>query len=713
MKFTVKKKRKSRGRGQQLQAGHWRIQLIQVVFYFVAAGLLVRLVHIQVVNHDKYGAIAHEQYTREYKHKAPRGLIYDRNLTMLALNKERFDLGVHKRSVSDLNILCARLAGLLNVAPEVLFEKFQTQSSFVVLFRDIDEGKAQIIQALKMPGVKVTKSTERLYPFKETLAQVIGFADIDGKGLSGIELQFDSKLKGNDGWSILQKDARGNNIMPISSRTRDSQKGDNIVLTIDHVIQTIAEEELSLSVKKYNAKGGTVVITNPTTGEILAMAAAPGFDANLASTTNPDAWRIRGITDIFEPGSTFKIVTLMQALRDTTIGADDIIFCENGKYKMYGETINDPEKHAWLSIEDIFIHSSNIGTAKLAIKLGKEKLFKVSRDFGFGNKTGIELPGELSGILKKPTDWSKFSLAAMSYGHEVATTVLQMAMAYGAIANGGLLMKPVIVKEIQDNGGKRQYEFTPQTTRKVMNPKIAAKMSAILKKVVDEGTGIQAKIPNASIAGKTGTAQKPRSNGKGYSNTDFVASFVGYYPAEHAKLLIYVTLDEPYPIHSGGSVAAPTVKKMLKRIMEVYETPRPVPTPQMAKLSPPNRWTVPNLVGRRIEVAEKIFEERGIQYRTNGEGTYIKSQENMDAEDKIVLELQHAESDSLYGSMPSLIGLSLRKAIVELSMHGLRAKVDGHGLVTGQQPAAGSNMKIGSRCYLECKPVVSVNLLVN
>jgi len=684
-----------------------RTRSAQIFLYVMALGVTLRLIYVQIYRNDHYASLASEQYMREYTLHAPRGMVFDRNGMTVALNKERYDLTVNKRAVTDINQLAEQLAEVTGNSKKSISDKLSKQKSYAVLNRNIDSELATVIESSKFPGVQIIESSERHYPFKHVSAQVIGFSDIDGKGLSGVELQYDHILAGKDGWSILQKDARGKSVMPITARTKESVRGDNVILTIDNSMQTIAEEEISRAVKKRNAIDGTAIITNPGTGEILAMASAPGFDANNVGSTSPNAWRIRSITDIFEPGSTFKVVTLMLALQDSSIKESDLIFCENGSIQLFGETINDSEKHAWLSVLDIFKHSSNIGTAKLAMQIGKEKLYRAARNFGFGNKTGIGLPGEVGGILKRTPDWSKLTTAAMSYGHEVAVTALQMAMAYGAIANGGMLMKPAILKEIQTADGIPLHQFRPQIIRNIMDARTAEKMTQVLISVVEDGSGINAKIPGVKLAGKTGTAQKPNPLTGGYSNRNFVASFVGYYPANQAKLLIYVSVDEPYPVHSGGSVAAPVVRRILERIINVYETQKPTQNPIFTKIEPVEQSLIPDVKGRRIEVAQKVLEEGGIGYRLEGNGIFVSSQASDDQ--GVILKLQPVDLASEYTKMPDLTGLSIREAVAKLSVRGLRVKIKGSGKVDSQEPKPKTEMKVGSRCYLTCSPVIAID----
>lgn len=686
----------------------WRFRLVQLGFCIICIILFLRLVQIQVFGHEKYTRLAKQQYVSKHLLKAERGLIFDRNGQSLALNNQSFDIGIDVPMVTDTEETARKIAAVLNKDPKEIFKKIRDQKGFFHLERKIDLEEESRLKLMNVRGVKIIESSERIYPFKEELAQVLGFVDIDGNGLSGIELQFDDFLNGQDGWQLLQKDAKGN-VFPLRTPIKKPKSGHDVVLTINQDIQTIVEEELIKTVSKFNASGGSVIVTNPNTGEILSLTSQPGYNANHATQTAPEAWRIRGITDIYEPGSTFKIVTMMAALSGNIKGLDDIIFCENGKFKIFGEIINDPESHSWLSFKNVFKYSSNIGTAKIAQEIGEETLFKAARDFGFGNKSGIDLPGEVSGILRKPTEWSKFSLVAISYGHEVAVTPLQMAMAYGAIANGGHLMRPAIVKEIRTKQNERLYEFTSEKVRRVMTPEIAQTLTSILEEVVEDGTGTQAQIPNGGVAGKTGTAQKPLEGRPGYSDSKFVASFAGFYPAESPEYLIFICIDEPFPIHSGGNVAAPTFKRILQRILEVCKSPQHYDKPTV--MNEEERIVlklIPDLTGRKVESALRVLQDLNIEHRIIGKGGIIvgqrlKTDPHSGELEEVELQLSDYSNESEYVVMPSLLGLSMRKAVSKLAIRGLSAKVFGSGLVQNQVPEAGAKIKVGARCMLEFK----------
>jgi cell division protein FtsI/penicillin-binding protein 2 len=695
----------------------WRIRFIQQVLFLAGIILFLRLFQIQILESNELNALGEEQYLYEYSVKAQRGLILDRNKKELALNKPCYDLELDVSAVSDAVTVVKKLNKILNQSETVLLNKIRKGSKFVVLARGLKDAEAGAIKKMNIPGVQLNETTERVYPLNEKLAPVIGFVDVDGKGLSGIELTYDKYLRGRNGWGIMQKDAKGKNLMPINSATQESQPGDDVILTIDYILQTIAEEELSRTVARYQAKGGSVIITNPNTGEILAMASVPGFDANHASQYKPGAWRIRSITDIFEPGSTFKIVAMMAALVSGVKKINDIFYCENGKFKFFGKEINDPQKYGWLSFKNVFKHSSNIGTVKIAQALGKNRLYRAARDLGFGVKTGITLPGEVSGILKRPVDWSEFSLAAVSIGHEVAVTPLQMAMAYGAIANGGLLMKPAIVQEIRSKENKPRLRFKPQIIRRVMPRQIANTMTDILEEAVLHGTGEQAKISGVRIAGKTGTAQKPFENKLGYSNSKFVASFAGFFPADQAQLLIYLTIDQPYPIHSGGQVAAPTFRRIVERILKIYDEPpvRYVKIPS-SKIEIAETAGIPDLVGRRKETVIKLLNDLKIEYKFLDAGQIVQKQElraDSDSKGKPILFLTLSEypNNTDYAIMPKLTGLSARKALGVLALSGLTAQIVGMGRVVRQDPKAGSKIKVGARGLLECEPTTNIKNL--
>jgi cell division protein FtsI/penicillin-binding protein 2 len=683
----------------------------------VLLGVIVsaRLFEIQVWDHAIYSDLASKQYRALQIVKGSRGIISDRDRTPLALNRPCYDIGVHRAQVEDIASTGNTLSKVLGMRSDRIQNEILGSSGFVLLRRQVEPERALVIKSMALPGVTVDESSERSYPFGEKLAPVLGYVDVDGKGISGLELEYNDFLLCPDGQNIIQRDAKGRTLWA-TLHAGQAKSGHHIILTIDDIIQTIVEEELASAVAKNHAKGGTVVVTNPQTGEILAMASAPGFNANNVNGHPEETHKIRSITDIYEPGSTFKIVTLAALLADSTKKLDDIVFCENGAYKLYGETIHDTKKHAWLSLENVFVLSSNIGTSKIARDLGPDAVYLVARNFGFGNQTGIGLPGEVNGILKNPRHWSKFSTAAISFGHEVAVTPLQIAMAYGAIANGGQLMKPVIVKEIQNSEMRSARQFRPQVIRQVLDGKTAKTMAGILEKVVQKGTGTEARLADLPIAGKTGTAQKLQDGQ--YSKSSYVASFVGFYPTDRARILIHVTLDEPRPEYYGGKVAAPVFKQILSRVLDFKSSPisnfgtiryasESEPESKQLRAEIQEQALLAQLVGKRKHDAIKLMEDWDLPWEVIGAGAIVEEvklkRPRADSAPKALVTLTDFALDSEQVSVPDLTRMSLRKAVSELSKRGLKVKIYGSGEIKRQDPPAGTKLKVGSTCLIECE----------
>ncbi len=391
-------------------------------------------------------------------------------------------------------------------------------------------------------------------------SQVIGFAGLDNVGLEGLELYRDAYLKGQPGFALFFRDARQKKL-DIWEDMLAPHDGYNLVLTIDEVIQYIAERELDKAYKAYHAKGASIIVMDPHTGAILALANRPTFDLNEYKETNKDQMRNRAICDLFEPGSVFKIVTASAALEEKKVSEEDKFFCENGAYKVGSHILHDHTSHGTLTFRQVIEQSSNIGTVKIAQILGPETLYRYIKLFGFGSKLGVDMLGEISGIVREPRLWSKISIAAVPIGQEVGATDVQLIAAISVIANGGQLMRPYVVQEIRDKHGEIIKKFSPVMIRKVISLDTAARVKKILTGVIEEGTGKMAKIEGFTAAGKTGTAQKLEDNGT-YSHSKFVASFIGFAPAENPAIAIVVTVDEPHPAYFGGVVAAPVFKNV-------------------------------------------------------------------------------------------------------------------------------------------------------
>ena len=416
------------------------------------------------------------------------------------------------------------------------------------------------------------RESKRSYPNSYLASQIIGFAGIDNVGLEGIEAYFDKFLKGEPGWGMFLRDARQKRL-DIWDKIVLARDGYDLVLTIDEVIQYIAERELDKAYKTYHAKAASIIVMDPHTGAILALANRPTYDMNEHSRMSKDKIRNRAICDLFEPGSVFKIVTASAALEEKRVSEEDKFFCENGSYRIANHILHDHQPHGWLSFREVIEESSNIGTTKVAQLLGPDMVYKYVRLYGFGSKLGVDLPGEISGMIKEPRFWSITSIGAVPIGQEIGVTLIQLAAAFSVIANGGQLMKPYIIEEVRDKQGEVIKKSSPVLIRKVISLDTAARLKKILTGVVEEGTGKLAKMPGLTAAGKTGTAQKLEPNGT-YSHNKFIASFIGFAPAEDPLIVIAITLDEPYPYY-GGVVAAPVFKNVASDCVRYLNASQP------------------------------------------------------------------------------------------------------------------------------------------
>lgn len=556
----------------------------EAVFLFFILFLLFcvgRLFYIQLFRSNFLAAIAKKQHNLFVDLEPRRGTIYDTNLKPLAVNVSVDSFYASPIEISDKKkeAIVKQLAPSLNVSPSFLRERLYRKKYFVWLARKISPEKSEYIKSLNIKGVGFIKESKRCYPNGYLASHIIGFAGLDNKGLEGLELGYDKYLKGEMGWALFLRDARQKKLN-LWEKMVLPKDGYDLVLTIDEVIQYIAEREIDKAFRENNARGASIVVIDPYTGAILALVNRPTFDLNQYSVVNKDARRNRLICDLFEPGSVFKIVTASAALEEKKVNEQDKIFCENGAYKIASHILHDHRPHGWLTFREVIEQSSNIGTSKVAQMLGNDLVYKYIRLFGFGSKLGIDLPGEISGIAREPRFWSKVSIGTIPMGQEVGVTALQLAAAISVIANGGQLLRPYVVKEIKDKYGETIKEFSPVMINKVISLDTANRVKKILTGVIEEGTGKLAKLLGFSAAGKTGTAQKLEPNGT-YSHSKFVASFIGFAPAEDPLVAIAVVVDEPHPSYFGGVVAAPVFKNVVNDVLRYLKT-RELPSEVMA-----------------------------------------------------------------------------------------------------------------------------------
>ena len=545
-----------------------------VFLFFIGFSILCisRLLFIQFFRSSYLTRIAKSQYNLYLELEPRRGTIYDSNLKPQAVNLVADSLYAIPAEIRDKDKegIIKQLMPILNADYAYLKDRLYRKKSFIWLARKISSQQAEAIQRLNIKGLDFIKESKRCYPNGYLASHVIGFAGLDNAGLESIELYYDKYLKGQSGCALFLRDARQKKL-DLWEKMVLPKDGYDLVLTIDEVIQYIAERELDKAFKTSHAQGASIIVMDPHTGAILALANRPTFDLNEYNNVSKDRIRNRSICDLFEPGSVFKIVTASAALEEKKVVEEDKFFCENGSYKVSTHILHDHRPHGWLKFREVIEQSSNIGTTKVAQILGAGLIYRYVRLFGFGSKLGIDLYGEISGAIKEPRFWSKLSIAAVPIGQEVGVTTLQLVSAVSTIANGGQLMKPYLVKEIRVRHGETIKENSPLLIRKAISIDTANRMKKILTGVVEEGTGKLAQLPGFSAAGKTGTAQKLEPNGA-YSHNKFIASFIGFAPAEDPLIAMAIVIDAPHPYYFGGVVAAPVFKNVAGDVLRYLKT---------------------------------------------------------------------------------------------------------------------------------------------
>lgn len=551
---------------------HRRINAVFLLFFTFLAFCIARLLFIQFFRASYLRNIAKKQYNLFVELEPRRGTIYDANLKPQAVNISIDSLYAAPNEIPDPDkeLIIKQLTTILDTDYSFLKDKLYREKAFVWLARKITPGQTQAIKKLNIKGLGFIKETKRCYPNGYLASHLIGFAGLDNVGLEGVELLYDKSLKGEGGFAFFLRDARQKRL-DLYENMVAPKDGYDLILTIDEVIQYIAEREIDKVYRAYRAKSASIIVMDPHTGAILALAKRPTFDLNEYAKVARTQIHNVAICDLFEPGSVFKIVTASAALEEKKVVEEDKFFCENGSYKVATHILHDHTPHGWLTFREVITESSNIGTTKVAQILGSQTLYRYVRLFGFGEKLGIDLPGEISGSIKEPRLWSKVSIGAIPIGQEVGVTALQLVSAVSVIANGGQLMKPYLVREIRDKYGETIKAISPQLIRKVISVDTASRMKKILTGVVEEGTGKLAKVPGFAVAGKTGTAQKLEPNGT-YSHDKFIASFIGFAPVEDPAISVVVTVDDPRPYYFGGVVAAPVFKNVVSDTLKYLKT---------------------------------------------------------------------------------------------------------------------------------------------
>jgi cell division protein FtsI (penicillin-binding protein 3) len=626
-----------------------RVLVLAGVLALAFAGVVGRLGWLQIVRHGDLAALAERQYSRTVILQAQRGPILDRTGAPLATSSPAESLFAQPRGVGDPVRVAARLAPLLGTSEKELHGLLTSGRSFVWLHRRLPPSTAAAVKALREPGLGFLPEPLRLYPNRELAAHVVGFEGVDG-GLEGIERAMDETLTGVPGKAVVGRDALGREVVT-ETVLQKPDPGHGVMLTIDRTIQYLAEREIDAAWRRTQAKAAMAVVLDPRNGDVLAIAIRPTFNPNaFLEVPSREHWRNRAVTDPFEPGSTFKVIMAAAALQEGVVRPDDPIWAENGSITIAKTTIHDWKKYGWLTFGEVLQNSSNVGSIKVGLALGRERYYRYMTAFGFGAPTGVGLAGESRGQLREPTRWSALSLPTMSIGQEVSVTALQMTAAFGAIANGGTLMQPRLVRSVFDADGKEIRRFEPRSLRQVISPETARTLTRLMTQVVAAGTGHNAAISGYDVAGKTGTAQKLDPATKRYSRAPGVLSFAGFVPAEEPRLAMLVMLDEPKNEKWGSEAAAPIFSAIGGEVLRYLDVPARDATPVAIVSGPPETATALRSRASIAEVAE-----------TSGDARV----------------------------MPELRGRTLRHALAALAPLGVGVKVDGRGLVVAQAPAPG------------------------
>jgi cell division protein FtsI (penicillin-binding protein 3) len=601
----------------------FRIALVAAVFAVGTVILMARAYQLQVADSDRLKARADRQRNRVLQLEARRGVILDRSGDRLADSLEVHSIFARPRKVEDKRQTAGILSEILGTDADGLLKRFKEGKTFVWIRRRVSPLVAEKIKQADLPGIFSVREYRRYYPLKGLAAHAIGFAGIDSKGLEGLELFYDRDLKTNPIPVTAQRDARGRPIM-FASMVQGPKRRD-LHLTLDRNIQYTTERELDEAVRKQRARAGAAVVMDADSGEVLALAVAPSYNLNVFDKVSAKVRRNRTIADTFEPGSTFKVFLAAAAMDLGKVKPYDSFFCHKGLFRYKGSKIHDIVPHKWLTLEQILVHSSNIGAVQVSEKLGKSEFYRVLQGFGFGHSTGVDLPGERSGFLPPPGKWSSLSKANIAFGQGLAVNALQMTAAFAAAVNGGKLYRPHLMKRMTNALDETIREYRPVVVRTVIKQSTSDRVVRILRNVVKSGTGKAAAIPGVDIVGKTGTAQKADSSG-GYSKDRYVASFVGALMQARPRLVIFVMLDEPSGKYkTGGKIAAPVFRRIAEGILAlcgssphpnltVASTERSPKTERRSKRKPrrikkgsrPGEWVVPNLHGMTMRAVLDI-----------------------------------------------------------------------------------------------------------
>ena len=657
-----------------------RLLLVYVLVIGWSLIIIGRLFDLQVLQAESYQKIASGQVFGFRKLIGRRGDVFDRQLGELAVNIPVKSLSANPMQLENLVKATHRLSPLLDIQEEKLLDRLSRDSGHVYLKHGIESKVSQQIRKLNIKGIYLEPKSTRFYPANELAGQILGFVGKDGKAWSGVELTYNESLKGVSNQVELSLDAKRRSFN--SKKGERSTAGDSIILTIDSTIQYVAEQTLKKTIETTKAVNGSAIVMNPHNGEILAMASYPLFDPNRYNTNQSRNQKNRAIQDMYEPGSTFKIVPLAAVLDLGMANMNETIDCRVGTVRLGNKVYREAKRgFEELTLEEILKKSSNVGTIKLALRLGNQKFYEYIKRFGFGELTGIDLPFEVAGRVRKPLEWSKLSIGALAIGQELSVTALQMLRAASVIANGGYLVKPRVLSRIVSPDG--QLVAAPETLRRrVIKAETARLLRGAMGQTIENGTGIRARLSRFSAGGKTGTAQK--FVGRGYSKNKYVSSFIGFSPLEKPVLAAIIIINEPVGDYYGGIVAAPVFKEIMERALIKLG----VSQDQMSDSQKAYHDKRVEPVKASAVLAETDFPMEGI------EETIVDLSDN-----QVGVEQGNVITQLIQGiKLPDFRGLSLREVAINSARFGLSLSYTGRGLVVGQRPPPGTLVSPGTVC---------------
>lgn len=646
----------------------WRKRIVLGILLCAFFVICARVFYLQIIEADRLRELAQSEYEGTIEILPKRGDILDAKGNKLAASVKVHSLYADAKHIKNKNQIAGSLARILAMNQYEIQEKLNMNRSFVWIKRKLTPEEEKRILNLNCSELRLLPEPKRVYPHFNLASHILGFVNIDGKGLEGLELKYDKYLRGRKLTHRIVRDARKRIIdQEDEGRSSGSLEGSSLVLTLDKYIQYTVEKELRTVRKEQEAKAALAIVAEPNTGKILAMAVEPSFNPNIFSEYPQQTLRNRTVTDCFEPGSTMKVFTASLVLKNRCGRPSDIYFCENGTYKLGKHIIHDVHKHGWLSLRKIIQVSSNIGALKMGQKLPAADFYDGLRQFGFGERSGIDVPGEVQGILKKGESWTSVDKAVISFGQGISVSPIQLIMGFCAIANGGRLMRPYIVERIFDPNGNEVFRNEPTQEKQTLSPETAEQMRSILQLVVREGgSGTAANIEGYNVAGKTGTAQKVVPGRRGYSRSKYVSSFAGFFPADRPQIAILVMVDEPHRQTYGGLVAAPVFKAIAEKI-------------------------IPYL---GIEPSEVLIAQKQIEQAA------LEAQQRKTASIKAEQLAEIVTVDDEGDGMPNLIGLDMRSALTVLDDIDMEVKVNGSGYVIRQEPVPGQSINGITKCSL-------------